>query len=143
MTKANTTPASKEVDAYIASFPKPLQAALEQLRQCIRKLAPEAQEQISYKIACYKHQGMLVGFGATENQCSFYLCHATILDSFKEKLKGFKYSGGTIHFSPKKPVPFALVKKLVQQRIKQNESLAAAKKKSRTEMMKPPESARQ
>ena len=128
MPKANKIQTSKEVDAYIASFPKPAQAALEQLRQWIQKLAPEAQEQMSYRIACFKHHGVLVGFGATENHCSFYACHATILDSFKEELKGFKYSGGTIHFAPEKPIPFSLVKKLVQQRIVQNESLAAGKK---------------
>jgi len=128
MAKENKIQTSQEVDGYIASFPKPVQAALAQLRQWIRKLAPEAQEQMSYKIACYKHQGMLVGFGATENHCSFYACSATILGSFKEGLKGFKYSGGTIHFSPEKPIPFSLVKKLVQQRIKQNEDLAAGKK---------------
>jgi len=128
MAKATKIQTSKEVGDYIASFPKPVQAALEQLRQWIRKLAPEAQEQMSYKIACYKHQGMLVGFGATENHCSFYACHATILGSYKEELKGFKASGGTIHFSPKKPIPFALIKKLVLQRIKQNEDLATVKK---------------
>jgi len=128
MAKENKIQASKEVDNYIASFPKPVQATLEQLRQWIQKLAPEAQEQMSYRIACFKHHGVLVGFGATENHCSFYACHVTILDSFKEELKGFKYSGGTIHFAPEKPIPFSLVKKLVQQRIVQNESLAAGKK---------------
>jgi len=128
MAKENKIKTSKEVDAYIASFPKPVQSALLQLRQWIQKLAPEAQEQMSYKIACYKHQGMLVGFGATENHCSFYACHATILDSFKAELRGFRYSGGTIHFSPEKPVPFSLIKKLVKQRIMQNEDLAASKK---------------
>ena len=131
MPKANKAQPSQEVDAYIASFPKPVQAALEQLRQWIQKLAPEAQEQISYKIACFKHKGVLVGLGAMENHCSFYLCHATILNSFKAELKGFKYSGGTIHFSPERPIPFSLVKKLVLQRIKQNEELAVARKRKK------------
>ena len=128
MAKEIKTQTGKEVDAYIASFPKPVQSALVQLRQWIQKLAPAAQEQLSYKIACYKHQGMLVGFGATANHCSFYACNATILGSFKAELKGFKHSGGTIHFSPEKPIPFSLVKKLVNQRIMENENLAAAKK---------------
>ena len=128
MTKAKQAGLSTEVDEYIASFPKPVRAALEKLRQQIRKLAPEAQEQFSYRIACFKHHGVLVGLGATENHCSFYACHATILNSYKEELMGFKYSGGTIHFSPGKPIPFALIKSIVQQRMKQNEDLAAGKK---------------
>lgn len=129
MAKETKIPTSKEVDEYIASFPRPVQSALMQLRHWIQKLAPEAQEQISYKIACYKHKGILVGFGATEKHCSFYACNATILGSFKEELKGFEYSGGTIHFSPAKPIPFSLIKKLVHRRIMENENSAASKKR--------------
>jgi uncharacterized protein YdhG (YjbR/CyaY superfamily) len=110
MAQENKIQPSKEVDEYIAAFPKAVQSALMKLRQWIQKLAPEAQEQICYKIACYKHQGMLVGFGATENHCSFYACHTTILDSFKAELKEFKYSGVTIHFAPEKSIPFSLIK---------------------------------
>lgn len=132
MPKANPAQLTQQVDAYIASFPKPVRAALEKLRQQIRKLAPEAQEQFSYRIACFKHHGVLVGFGATENHCSFYACHATILNSYKEELKNFKHSGGTIHFASEKPIPAALLKKIVQQRIKQNEELTANKKKGKS-----------
>lgn len=133
MAQANKIQTGNEVEAYIASFPTPVRAALEKLRQQIRKLAPEAQEQFSYRIVCFKHLGVLVGLGATEKHCSFYACHATILESYKEKLRNFKHSGGTIHFSPEKPIPAALLKQIVQQRIKQNEDLHAKKKRKKSQ----------
>lgn len=132
MAKANTAMQSTAVSAYLASFPKPVHAALEKLRQQIRKLAPEAQEQFSYRIVCFKHHGVLVGLGATENHCSFYACHATILKSYKEELKNFKHSGGTIHFSPEKPIPATLLKQIVQQRLAQNEDLNAKKERKKS-----------
>ncbi len=132
MPKALKAQTSNEVDEYIAAFSKPVRTALEKLRQQIRKLAPEAQEQFSYRIACFKHHGVLVGLGATENHCSFYACHATILNLYKDELKNFKHAGGTIHFAPEKPIPAALLKKIVQQRIEQNEDLASNKKRKKS-----------
>ncbi len=120
--------ASKNVDAYIAGKPAELTATLEQLRAIIRAAVPNAEEVISYMIPCYKLQGMLVGFGVHKKGCSFYTMNPKILSRYAEELKGFEYTGSTLHLDPKKKVPVALLKKIIKARIKENEDMTALKR---------------
>jgi uncharacterized protein YdhG (YjbR/CyaY superfamily) len=120
---------AKDVDAYLASAPKELRAALDNLRAAIKAAAPKAEELISYRIPTYKYQGPLVHFVARESYCSFIAVSKTVLEKFKAELANFDTSGTTIHFTVENPLPAALVKKIVKARVAENEAQAKLKQK--------------
>ena len=92
------------------------------MRAAIRSaVPPEATETISYRIPAFKYNGVLVWFAAFSNHCSLFPT-AAVIEAFKKELKGFSTSKGTIHFPMDKPLPIALIKKLVKARVAQNES---------------------
>ena len=112
----------KNVDAYLAGVPQPARSTLNKIRVAIRSAVPsEATETISYGIPAFKHKGVLVWFAAFSNHCSFFPT-ASVMEAFKNELKSFSTSKGTIHFSTDKPLPAALVKKMVKLRVAQIES---------------------
>jgi uncharacterized protein YdhG (YjbR/CyaY superfamily) len=113
-------PKPTTIDEYLAALGADERAALEKLRQTIRSVAPEAEECISYQIAAFRLNGMLVGFGATANHCALYLMSATMVESHKDELKGYDTSKGTIRFQPDEPLPASLVRKLVKARLEEN-----------------------
>ncbi len=117
----------KGVDDYIAYQDPALQPMLKKIRSVIQAAVPNAEEVISYMIPCYKQQGMLVGFGAHKNGCSFYIMNPKMLATIANDLKGYKYTGSTIHFDHKKALPVALIKKLIRMRIKENKERADLK----------------
>jgi uncharacterized protein YdhG (YjbR/CyaY superfamily) len=110
----------KTIDEYLAALSDDKRAALEKLRQTIRAAAPKAEECISYGIAAFRLNGMLVGFGATGRHCAFYLMSAATVNAHNKDLAGYDTSKGTIRFQPDKPLPAALVRKLVKARIAEN-----------------------
>lgn len=110
----------KTIDDYLEGLPADKRSALEKLRKTIRAAAPEAEECISYAIPAFRQNGVLVGFGATANHCSFFPFNSTTVADYKADLKGYKTSKGTIHFQPQKPLPVALVRKLVKARLAEN-----------------------
>lgn len=112
----------KTIDEYLAALSDDQRAALEKLRKTIKSVAPKAEECISYSICAFRQNGMLVGFGATAKHCALYLMSGTTLDGFQDELKGYDTSKGTIRFGADKPLPVALVKKLVKARIAENEA---------------------
>lgn len=114
-----TNPSS--VDEYLNSLPKDVRLTLERLRQSIKAAAPKAEEVISYRIPTYKLNGPLVHFMTGEDHLSFITVSKSITQKFKEELKAFKTSGTTIHFTPDKPLPSLLIKKIVKERIKENQ----------------------
>jgi uncharacterized protein YdhG (YjbR/CyaY superfamily) len=111
---------ARTIDEYLAALSDDKRAALEKLRKTIRATAPKAEECISYQIAAYRQDGMLVGFGATANHCAFYLMSSSIVEAHREELKDYDTSKGTIRFQPDKPLPVGLVRKLVKARIAEN-----------------------
>ena len=115
------------IDKYLESLPDQQKIALEKLRQTIKKIVPEAQEVISYQMPAYKYHGMLVGFAAFKNHCSFFPWDSKTVEQFKEELKDFFVSKGTIRFTPEAPIPEALLKKIIEARV--NENLSKSKKK--------------
>lgn len=110
----------RTIDEYLATVSSEQRVALEKLRRLIRAAAPGAEECISYGIAAFRHNGMLVGFGATSRHCAFYLMSASVLESFTEELRNWETGKGTIRFQPDKPLPAALVRKLIKARIAEN-----------------------
>ena len=113
--------APNNVDEYVAGVPEPARNALKKMRAAIRSaVPPEAIETISYRIPAFKHKGMLVWFAAFSNHCSLFPT-ASVVEAFKNELKGFSTSKGTIHFPTDKPLPTALIKKIVRARVAQND----------------------
>ena len=114
--------APSSVDEYLASVPEPACSTLKKIRAAIRSAAPpEATETISYGIPALKYNGVLLWFAAFSNHCSLFPT-ASVIEAFKDELKGFTTSKGTIQFPTDKPLPAALVKRLVRERVRQNES---------------------
>src|SRR6266568_1949714 len=100
----------KTIDEYLAVLSPDKGAALRKLRRIIRAAAPKAEERISYQLAAFRLDGsMLVAFGATENHCAFYLMSSSTVAAYKDELKKYDTSKGTIRFPPDKPLPAALV----------------------------------
>lgn len=117
---------AKDVDAYLAALPKDARDALETLRKTIKSASPEAEEVISYQIPMFKQQGPLVSFAAFKDHLSFFVQSPSVMEAHEKELKGYSTAKGTVHFTIDKPLPAALVKKLVRARIAENE----ARKKS-------------
>jgi uncharacterized protein YdhG (YjbR/CyaY superfamily) len=118
--KGNGAP--KDVDEYLAGVPEPARSTLNKIRAAIRSaVPPEATETISYRIPAFKYKGVLVWFAAFSNHCSLFPT-ASVVEAFKNELKDFSTSTGTIHFPTNKPLPTALVKKLVKARVAQSEN---------------------
>ncbi len=110
------------VDEYIHNLPEPALRSLRKIRTIIRSVVPpETTETISYGIPTYKYKGALFGFAAFSKHCSLFPMGSSVITAFKDDLKGFETSRGTIRFPMDKPPPAALVKKLVGARIAQNE----------------------
>jgi uncharacterized protein YdhG (YjbR/CyaY superfamily) len=107
------------IDDYLAALPKDARAALGKLRKMIKAAAPNVTEGISYQVPVFKLDGKpLVGFGATTAHCTFYVMSTS--DAMRRRLaelKGYKLGGGSIQFPADKPLPDALVTKLVKARI--------------------------
>jgi uncharacterized protein YdhG (YjbR/CyaY superfamily) len=113
---------SGDVDKYLAAVPEPARATLNKIREMIRSaLPPEATEGISYGMPAFKHNGPVAGYAAFPGHCGYFVMSGTLLDSFKNELKGYPTTKGGIQFPVDKPLPEALVKKLVKARMAQNE----------------------
>jgi uncharacterized protein YdhG (YjbR/CyaY superfamily) len=117
--KANGAP--KNIDDYLAGVPEPARSTLNKIRAAIRSaVPPEAIETISYGIPAFKDKKVLVWFAAFSNHCSLFPT-ASVIEAFKNELKGFVTSKGTVQFPMDKPLPTALIKKLVKARVAPHE----------------------
>ena len=111
----------KTIDEYIKSFQKDTQDVLEKMRQTIHQAAPEAEETINYQIPTFKLNGNLVHFAAFKNHIGFYPA-PTGIEAFKKELSPYKSEKGSVQFPLDKPIPYDLVKKIVEFRVKENKS---------------------
>jgi uncharacterized protein YdhG (YjbR/CyaY superfamily) len=116
-------PPPKDVDHWLSRLEPRQRSALEKLRTQIRAAALGAEEVISYGQPTFKLRGHLVAFGAFKNHLSFFPMSSTLIAKFPEA-RPFATSSGTMQFQPGKPIPAALVKKLVKARIAQNLEVA-------------------
>lgn len=106
------------IDEYIARVPDPAHGALEKLRATIRSVVPtDATEVISYRIPAFKTNRILAWYAAFSDHCSLFP-GAAVVEQFKNELKPFRTSKGTIQFPLDKPLPVALIKKIVRARIR-------------------------
>lgn len=112
----------ENVDEYRAGIPEPARGTFNKMRAAIRSaVPPQAVEVISYRIPAFKDSVVLMWFAAFSKHCSLFPT-AAVIEAFKDELKGFSTSKGTIHFPTDKPLPTALVKKLVKARVAHTES---------------------
>jgi uncharacterized protein YdhG (YjbR/CyaY superfamily) len=111
----------KTIDDYLEAVSDHKRAALEKLRKTIRSIVPKAEECISYGLAAFRLDGKpLIAFGATAKHCAFYPMSSATVAAHQEDLKNYDTSKSTIRFPADKPLPFALIKKLIKARINEN-----------------------
>ncbi len=117
--KAAKAAAAKTVEDYLARVPEPARTTLEKVRASVRSVVPpETIEVISYGIPAFRHKNVLVWYAAFAKHCSFFPTAAVIAE-FKDDLKPYTISKGTIQFPVDKPLPATLVKKMVKFRLQQ------------------------
>lgn len=118
---------TKAVNEYLASVPEPARATLYEIRSMIRSVVPPGTtEGFSYGIPAFLYHGALVGYAAFEKHCTFFPMSGSLTTAFKNDLKNYQTSKGSIRFPVDKPLPLSLVKKMVKTRVAEN-----AKKKKR------------
>jgi len=122
-------PTPRNHDEYLAALPADQRQVLQALRQTIRELAPHAEETISYQICAFRDGVMLVGYGATPKHCAFFLMSNQTTKTHAADLKGYDLSTGTVRFQPDRPLPAALVQKLVRARQAENAARLGSKTK--------------
>ncbi|MCJ7467517.1 MAG: DUF1801 domain-containing protein [Maribacter sp.] len=118
----------KDIDEYIALFPCELQKILEQVRMTIKKVAPEAEEKISYGMPAFRLHGKdLIYFAAFAKHIGVYALPSGN-EAFKKELSNYKTGKGSIQFPFDHPIPFDLLAKIVQFRAQENLAFANKKK---------------
>ena len=109
---------SSTINAYLKSVPKDRRVALEDLRAKIRSIVPDAEECISYRIPAFRLKGVVVaGFCATVKGCSYFPFSGSTLKTLARDVIPYDQTKASLHFSPDKPLPTALVRKLIKARI--------------------------
>jgi uncharacterized protein YdhG (YjbR/CyaY superfamily) len=122
--------APKTIDEYIAGFPKDVQVILEKVRETIRKAAPGAEETINYQIPTFTLKGNLVHFAAFKKHIGFYPT-PTGVEKFKEELSVYEGAKGSVKFPLDEPIPYDLITRIVEFRVKENLERAEAKGKKK------------
>ena len=125
--KPNRIPA-RNIDAYIAKFPKDTQVILEKIRATIRQAAPEAEETISYCMPSFRLHGALVYFAAFHEHIGFYPT-STATRKFSKELSAYDTAKGTVRLPYGRTVPYDLIARIVRFRVRENLAKAAAKAK--------------
>lgn len=115
----------RSIDEYLATLPPEQRLALQRLRRSIRAAVPAAEECISYSIPAFRRKGrLLVWFAAATKHCSFFPGAGPIAE-LRDELAGYSTSKGTVRFTPDRPLPATLVRRLVRARIAEQSELAA------------------
>jgi len=109
-----------EIDAYLAALDEPKRGTLERLRKTILEIVPDAEECISYGMPAFKLDGRVVaGFAAFKNHLSYLPHSGSVLPALSDDLARYSMSKGALQFPIDKPLPKALVRKLIALRRRQ------------------------
>ena len=118
------------VDEYLDAVPEPARSTLEKVRSTIRSVMPAGHtEEIRYRIPTFQYNGGIVGYAAFPKHCSLYTMSLGVMAAFQDQLGAYETGKGTIQFALDKPLPAALVKKIVKARLEENALLKSARKK--------------
>lgn len=112
---------TSEVDAILAALPDAQRTALQDLRESLHRLVPDAIETVTFGVPTLIHGGPLVGFGATKTECSLHVLRPALVASLRAAIAPRRTSGGTIHFPPDKPLPFEVIEQIVRVRLHEND----------------------
>lgn len=126
MSPNQTKPSS--IDEYIAGFPADVQEILEKIRMTIRKAAPAAEETIKYQMPTFTLKGNLVYFSAFKKHIGFYP-PVTGFEKLRNELLRYEGPKGSLKFPLDEPIPYDLISKIVEFRVKENLSKAESKQK--------------
>lgn len=106
------------IDAYLAQVDAEKRDALQALREAVQAIVPEAVEGFSYGMPALRVNGRpLIAFAAAKNHCSLYPMSPAVIEQYQVELADFETSKGTIRFSPERPIPADLLRKLVAARL--------------------------
>jgi uncharacterized protein YdhG (YjbR/CyaY superfamily) len=122
-------PTFQTIDEYILSCPEEVRPNLQQVRETIRRAAPEAVEAISYAMPTFKLHGNLVHFAICKNHLGFYPAPSGLL-AFPDEIAQYKSSKGAVQFPLDREIPFDLITRIVQFRRMENMEKAVLKKKT-------------
>jgi uncharacterized protein YdhG (YjbR/CyaY superfamily) len=115
------------IDEYIAGFPPEVQEVLEQVRTTIKKAAPDAEEAIRYRLPTFRLNGNLVHFGAFKSHVGFYPTPSGI-EAFKDELSAYETAKGSVQFPLDEPMPYELIRRIVEFRVNETLEKGMAKK---------------
>ena len=118
------------IDEYLKGFPPAVKWKLQEIREVIRKAAPDAEECISYQMPTFRLHGNLVHFAAWNDHIGFYPIPSGI-KAFEKELSIYKQGKGSVQFPMNEPMPLKLIAKIVAYRVRENVNKAALKSKSR------------
>ena len=119
------------IDEYLASVSADRRMALEKLRRTIHSVVPGAEECISYSMPAFRYEGEVVaGFLATAKGCSYYPFSGATLSTLSSELADYDRTKSALHFEPERPLPVALVRKLVKARIAETKTPKRASRRS-------------
>ncbi|HWB88544.1 MAG TPA: DUF1801 domain-containing protein [Acidimicrobiia bacterium] len=108
------------MDEYMEGAPEPQRSTLNDLRDTLRRILPDAEETMSYNMPAFKVEGKAVGgFAWFKNHCSFFPHSGTVLPELAEQLEGYEWTKGTLKFGVDEPLPEDLVRRVVEVRLTQ------------------------
>jgi uncharacterized protein YdhG (YjbR/CyaY superfamily) len=108
---------AQQVDEYLSALEEPKRSTLEALRRTILEVAPDAEQGLSYKVPAFRVEGRVVaGFAAFRNHLAYLPFSGSVLDQLPEQLARYEATKSSLHFPVDRPLPKALVKKLIQLR---------------------------
>ena len=112
-----------DVENYIATFPTEVQQILRQIRILILQTAPNAVEKLAYGMPGYKLNGKpLVYFAGYAKHVGLYATPVAH-EAFANELKGYKQGKGSVQFPLNKPMPFDLIKRIIEFKLNQQKNL--------------------
>jgi uncharacterized protein YdhG (YjbR/CyaY superfamily) len=124
--QAGAAKLARNVDEYIAGFPPDVRVRLEKVRAAIRKAAPHASESISYRIAAYQLEGVLIYFAGFARHIGMYPAPRSSAE-FHDELAAYQGGKGTVQFPHDKPLPLGLIARIVKFRAAENLARAATR----------------
>ena len=108
------------VDDYLSNVPPAFRSLLGDLRRTVRSVAPHSEELLSYGMPAFRQNGILLYYGAFRDHCSLFVASTTVRRTFAADLKPFAGGKGTVQFTPDRPLPAHLVRRIVRARIAEN-----------------------
>ncbi len=109
---------AQEVDAYLRGLEEPKRTTLQTLRQTILEIVPEAEQAISYRVPAFRVRGKTVaGFAAFKDHLSYLPFSGSVLEQLADQRDRYTMTKSALHFPVDRPLPKALVKKLIRVRL--------------------------